>query len=182
MRELAEMSHDIFDDRKPAAARRAFVTKQHPTPRAPAQRTWHTTASPCRWRRAWDEHPSNSCPLLASPVVQFVLASASPPGCRSCAPRARGEVEVSDLDEDACSPACRGVGRRGGHALAGAKATAVARRVADRLPTRRRRRLRLDAHIGGSWSASPATRHGPRRWQEMAGNTGDLVTGHAVSG
>jgi putative two-component system hydrogenase maturation factor HypX/HoxX len=33
VRELAEMSHDIFDDRSGfAAARRAFVTKQRPVP------------------------------------------------------------------------------------------------------------------------------------------------------
>ena len=33
------MSHDIFDDRNGfAAARHAFVTKQHPAPRTPSPR------------------------------------------------------------------------------------------------------------------------------------------------
>jgi putative two-component system hydrogenase maturation factor HypX/HoxX len=39
VRELAEMSHDIFDDRNGfAAARHAFITKQRPG-RSPAPRT-----------------------------------------------------------------------------------------------------------------------------------------------
>lgn len=121
--------------------------------------------------------------LLASGVVQFVLASASP--ARLSVLRAAGlepEVEVSDIDEDALL-----AGRPGASAaetvtaLAGAKATAVARRVADRLPDAVVVGCDSMLHIGGKLVGKPRDAATARaRWQEMAGNTGELVTGHAV--
>ena len=127
-------------------------------------------------------HP-NSCPLLASPVVQFVLASASP--ARLSVLRAAGlepEVEVSDLDEDALLAGLAGASAgEAVTALAGAKATAVARRVADRLPDAVVVGCDSMLHIGGELVGKPRDAATARaRWQEMAGNTGDLVTGHAV--
>jgi septum formation protein len=115
--------------------------------------------------------------------VQFVLASASP--ARLSVLRAAGlepEVEVSDVDEDAllgglpgASPADAVV------ALAGAKATAVARRVAARLPDALVVGCDSMLHIDGVLVGKPGDTSTARaRWQEMAGRTGELVTGHAV--
>jgi septum formation protein len=115
--------------------------------------------------------------------VQFVLASASP--ARLSVLRAAGlepEVEVSDVDEDAllsglpgASPADAVV------ALAGAKATAVARRVAARLPDALVVGCDSMLHIDGALVGKPGdTTTARARWQEMAGRTGELVTGHAV--
>ena len=115
--------------------------------------------------------------------MQFVLASASP--ARLSVLRAAGlepEVEVSDVDEDAllgglpgASPADAVV------ALAGAKATAVARRVAARLPDALVVGCDSMLHIDGVLVGKPGdTATARARWQEMAGRTGELVTGHAV--
>jgi septum formation protein len=66
-------------------------------------------------------------------------------------------------------------------ALAGAKATAVARRVADRLPDAVVVGCDSMLHIDGTLVGKPGDPATARaRWQEMAGRTGDLVTGHAV--
>lgn len=115
--------------------------------------------------------------------MQFVLASASP--ARLSVLRAAGlepEVEVSDVDEDALlaglpeASAAEAV-----TALAGAKATAVARRVADRLPDAVVVGCDSMLHIGGTLVGKPGDAVTARaRWQEMAGRAGELVTGHAV--
>lgn len=115
--------------------------------------------------------------------MRLVLASASP--ARLSVLSAAGldpVVEVSAVDEDAllagltdASPAETVT------ALAGAKATAVARRVADRLPDAVVVGCDSMLHIGGTLVGKP--RDAPTalaRWRAMAGGTGELVTGHAV--
>ena len=115
--------------------------------------------------------------------MQLVLASASP--ARLSVLRAAGlepEVEVSDFDEDAllgglpdASPAAAVT------ALAGAKATAVARRVGGRLPDAVVVGCDSMLHIDGALVGKPADAGTARaRWREMAGRTGELLTGHAV--
>ena len=112
-----------------------------------------------------------------------MLASASP--ARLSVLRAAGldpEVEVSAVDEDAllaglsdASPA------EAVTALAGAKATAVARRVAGRLPDAVVVGCDSMLHVDGALVGKPhdaAT--ALSRWAAMAGGTGALVTGHAV--
>lgn len=115
--------------------------------------------------------------------MPVVLASASP--ARLSVLRAAGLdplVEVSDIDEDAllaaeaeATPAHRVT------ALASAKATAVARRIADRHPDAVvlgcDSMLLIDGELVGK-PGSPAQARA--RWRRMAGRTGDLVTGHAV--
>jgi septum formation protein len=115
--------------------------------------------------------------------VRLVLASAS--SARLSVLRGAGlvpEVEVSEVDEDAllaglprASPAETVI------ALAAAKATTVARRVADRLPDAVvvgcDSMLNLDGELVGKPRDVEAAR---ARWQAMAGNTGELLTGHAV--
>jgi septum formation protein len=115
--------------------------------------------------------------------VQLVLASASP--ARLAVLRAAGldpAVEVSAVDEDAlltglahASPADTVV------ALAGAKATAVARRIAGRLPDAVVVGCDSMLHVGGGLVGKPVDVATARaRWRAMAGTTGELVTGHAV--
>jgi septum formation protein len=115
--------------------------------------------------------------------VQLVLASASP--ARLSVLRAAGldpAVEVSDVDENAllsglpdASPGAAVT------ALAGAKATAVARRVAGRWPDAVVVGCDSMLHIDGALMGKPGDAATARaRWQEMAGRTGELVTGHAV--
>lgn len=127
--------------------------------------------------------PGARCGAVVSPVVQLVLASASP--ARLSVLRAAGlqpEVEVSDVDEDAllggipdASPGDAVT------ALAGAKATAVARRVGGRLPDAVVVGCDSMLHIGGALVGKPGDAATARaRWTEMAGRTGELVTGHAV--
>ena len=115
--------------------------------------------------------------------MQLVLASASP--ARLAVLKAAGlapEVEVSDVDEDAllsgladASPADAVT------ALAGAKAMAVARRVGGRLPDAVVVGCDSMLHIGGELVGKPRdVETAYARWHEMAGRTGELVTGHAV--
>ncbi len=115
--------------------------------------------------------------------MRLVLASASP--ARLSVLRAAGldpEVEVSAVDEDAllagltaASPAETVV------ALAGAKATAVARRVADRSPDAVVVGCDSMLHLDGELIGKPRDAATARaRWEAMAGGTGELVTGHAV--
>jgi septum formation protein len=115
--------------------------------------------------------------------VQFVLASASP--ARLSVLRAAGlepEVEVSDVDEDALLSGLSGASPADAVvALAGAKATAVARRVAARSPDALVVGCDSMLHIDGTLVGKPRdTATARARWQEMAGRTGELVTGHAV--
>ena len=115
--------------------------------------------------------------------MRLVLASASP--ARLAVLRAAGldpEVEVSDVDEEAllaglpgASPGEKVI------ALAGAKATTVARRVADRWPDAVVVGCDSMLHVGGELVGKPGDVATARtRWQAMAGGTGELVTGHAV--
>jgi septum formation protein len=119
--------------------------------------------------------------------VRLVLASASP--ARLSVLRAAGldpEVEVSAVDEDAllaglaaASPAVSPA--EAVVALAGAKATAVARRVADRSPDAVVVGCDSMLHLDGELIGKPRDAATARaRWGAMAGGTGELVTGHAV--
>jgi septum formation protein len=115
--------------------------------------------------------------------VRLVLASASP--ARLSVLRAAGvrpEVEVSAVDEDALLAGLGGASpAEAVTTLAAAKATAVARRVADRLPDAVVVGCDSMLHIAGTLVGKPADVTTARaRWQTMAGGTGELVTGHAV--
>jgi septum formation protein len=115
--------------------------------------------------------------------VQLVLASASP--ARLSVLRAAGlepVVEVSAVDEDALLAGLSGASPGAAvTALAGAKATAVARRVADRSPDAVVVGCDSMLPIDGALMGKPGDAATARaRWQEMAGRTGELVTGHAV--
>jgi septum formation protein len=115
--------------------------------------------------------------------VRLVLASASP--ARLSVLRAAGLdplVEVADVDEPAllastpdATPGAKVTG------LAGAKATTVARRIADAHPDAVV--LGCDSMLlfDGKLAGKPAdVGEARRRWNGMAGRTGELVTGHAV--
>lgn len=115
--------------------------------------------------------------------MRVVLASASP--ARLELLRGAGLdplVEVSAVDEDALLatvghiPAAERV-----TALACAKATTVARRVAARLPEAVVIGCDSMLLVGGELVGKPADATQAReRWQAMAGRCGTLVTGHAV--
>jgi len=115
--------------------------------------------------------------------VRLVLASASP--ARLGVLQAAGLdplVEVADVDEPALLAATPGAGAGARvTALAGAKATTVARRIADAHPDAVvvgcDSMLLLDGELQGK-PADPDTAR--RRWRAMAGRTGELVTGHTV--
>ncbi len=115
--------------------------------------------------------------------MRLVLASASP--ARLGVLQAAGLdplVEVADVDEPALLAATpdAGAGARV-TALAGAKATTVARRIADAHPDAVvvgcDSMLLLDGRLQGK-PGDPETAR--RRWRAMAGRTGELVTGHTV--
>lgn len=115
--------------------------------------------------------------------MRVVLASASP--ARLAILRAAGLdplVEVADVDEDALLAAIP-------HAsppekvttLAGAKATTVARRIADAYPDAIVIGCDSMLHIGDELVGKPADVDAARlRWRAMAGGVGELVTGHTV--
>lgn len=115
--------------------------------------------------------------------MRLVLASASP--ARLGLLRAAGldpVVEVSAVDEDALlttladAPPADQV-----TALASAKATTVARRVADEHPDAVVVGCDSMLHVHGRLVGKPADAAEAReRWRAMAGGTGELVTGHAV--
>ena len=115
--------------------------------------------------------------------MRLVLASASP--ARLGVLRAAGLdplVEVADVDEAALLAASPDTGHGAKvTGLAGAKATTVARRVADDHPDALvvgcDSMLLLDGELQGK-PGDPDTAR--RRWRAMAGQTGELVTGHAV--
>ena len=116
-------------------------------------------------------------------ACDLVLASASP--ARLGVLRAAGLdplVEVADVDEPALLAATPDAATGAKvTALAGAKATTVARRIADAHPDAVvvgcDSMLLLDGELLGK-PGDPATAR--RRWRAMAGRTGELVTGHAV--
>ncbi|MGI5125713.1 Maf family protein [Pseudonocardia sp. CA-107938] len=112
-----------------------------------------------------------------------VLASASP--ARLSVLRAAGidpAVEVADLDEDALLAAMpdADAGEKVS-ALAAAKATAVAERIAadrpDAVVIGCDSMLLIDGALVGKPHTAEVAR---KRWAEMAGGTGELYTGHAV--
>ena len=115
--------------------------------------------------------------------VRLVLASASP--ARLSVLRAAGLdplVEVADVDEPALlaanpdpAPGAKVTG------LAGAKATKVARRVADAHPDAVVIGCDSMLLIDGELVGKPAdVDEARKRWSAMAGRTGELVTGHTV--
>jgi septum formation protein len=115
--------------------------------------------------------------------VRLVLASASP--ARLSVLRSAGlepEVEVSEVDEDALLTGLPGASpAQTVTALASAKATAVARRVADRLPEAVVVGCDSMLYLGGELAGKPRDVGAARaRWRAMAGGTGELLTGHAV--
>jgi septum formation protein len=115
--------------------------------------------------------------------VQLVLASASP--ARLSVLRAAGldpEVEVSAVDEDALLTGLTDASPAGAVVtLAGAKATAVARRVGGRLPEAVIVGCDSMLHVDGELVGKPGDVETARaRWRAMAGRTGELLTGHAV--
>ena len=115
--------------------------------------------------------------------MRVVLASASP--ARLGVLRAAGldpVVEVSDVDEDGLrasmpdsAPAARVI------ALAVAKATAVAQRIAGSEPDSVVIGCDSMLHIDGQLVGKPAgVQQARQRWHALAGSSGELVTGHAV--
>jgi septum formation protein len=115
--------------------------------------------------------------------VQLVLASAS--AARLSVLRAAGldpEVEVSAVDEDALLTGLTDASPAGAVVtLAGAKATAVARRVGGRLPEAVIVGCDSMLHVDGELVGKPGDVETARaRWRAMAGRTGELLTGHAV--
>lgn len=115
--------------------------------------------------------------------MRVVLASASP--ARLGLLRGAGLdplVEVSALDEDALLLAMPGATPAAKvTALAGAKATMVARRVAAAEPDAVVIGCDSMLHMGGELVGKPADNDEARaRWLAMGGGTGELVTGHAV--
>lgn len=121
--------------------------------------------------------------VLGSRLVRVVLASASP--ARLGVLRAAGldpVVEVSDVNEDALlaglageAPASRVT------ALAAAKASTVAERVADRYPDALVIGCDSMLLLDGSLVGKPRdTAEAMQRWRTMAGNSGELITGHAA--
>ncbi|HWM58438.1 MAG TPA: nucleoside triphosphate pyrophosphatase [Pseudonocardia sp.] len=115
--------------------------------------------------------------------MRVVLASASP--ARLSVLRGAGldpVVEVSDVDEDTllasmpdAAPGSKVT------ALAAAKATTVARRIADHTPEAVVIGCDSMLYVGGELVGKPADAAQARtRWRAMAGGRGELVTGHAV--
>lgn len=115
--------------------------------------------------------------------MRVVLASASP--ARLGLLRGAGLdplVEVSALDEDALLLAMPGATPAAKvTALAGAKATMVARRVAAAEPDAVVIGCDSMLHVGGQLVGKPTSVDQARaRWLAMGGGSGELVTGHAV--
>jgi septum formation protein len=115
--------------------------------------------------------------------VRVVLASASP--ARLSVLRAAGLdplVEVSDVDEDELLAAMPDAPPEVKvTALAAAKATRVARRIADTVPAAIVIGCDSMLHVDGELVGKPAdTEQARKRWQQLAGRRATLVTGHAV--
>jgi septum formation protein len=115
--------------------------------------------------------------------VQFILASASP--ARLTVLRQAGldpVVRVSGVDEDAVTAGLPGATHEDlVTALAEAKAEAVVDTVAAEFPDSVIVACDSMLSIGGDILGKPGTPERTReRWAAMAGNSGDLLTGHAV--
>ncbi len=122
-------------------------------------------------------------PPLGFRVVRLVLASASP--ARLGVLRAAGVdplVEISDVDEDVLLDAHPdATPEQKVTLLGGAKATAVARRIADDEPDALVVGCDSMLHIDGELVGKPRDVDTAReRWKAMAGRTGELLTGHTV--
>ncbi|HYZ37411.1 MAG TPA: Maf family nucleotide pyrophosphatase [Pseudonocardiaceae bacterium] len=91
-------------------------------------------------------------------------------------------VRVSGVDEDALAATLAGATpTQLVTALASAKANAVAATVADNYPDAVVVGCDSMLHIGGELVGKPGCADAAvRRWQAMAGRTGELLTGHAV--
>ena len=115
--------------------------------------------------------------------MRLVLASASP--ARLAVLRAAGVdplVEVSAVDEQALLDAHPdATPEQKVTLLSGAKATAVARRIADAQPDALvvgcDSMLHIDGELVGKPGDVPTAR---ARWRQMAGRSGQLLTGHTV--
>jgi septum formation protein len=115
--------------------------------------------------------------------VSFILASASP--ARRAVLKAAGVepvVVVSEVDEEAIAASMTGE-----HptdvvcALAAAKAADVAGRVAGEYPDAVVVGCDSMLLVNGALVGKPGTEKvARRRWEQLAGGTGDLMTGHAV--
>ncbi|HEY1967932.1 MAG TPA: Maf family protein [Pseudonocardia sp.] len=115
--------------------------------------------------------------------MRVILASASP--ARLGVLRAAGldpVVEVSEVDEDAVLATLRGAPPgKVVTALACAKAATVAERVNRRYPVAVLLGCDSMLSVHGELVGKPGTADiARRRWARMAGQTGELVTGHAV--
>ncbi|WP_214407807.1 Maf family protein [Pseudonocardia lacus] len=115
--------------------------------------------------------------------MKVVLASASP--ARLSVLRAAGldpAVEVADLDEEALLDGATGATPAAKVTmLASAKATTIARRIADTVPEAIVIGCDSMLHIDGELVGKPGTpEQAAERWKAMAGGRGELVTGHAV--
>ncbi|HEX6403475.1 MAG TPA: Maf family nucleotide pyrophosphatase, partial [Pseudonocardiaceae bacterium] len=115
--------------------------------------------------------------------MRLILASAS--AARLGVLRAAGidpVVHVSGVDEDALVATLAGATPAGlVTALAAAKAEAVATKVAGEYPDAVIVGCDSMLHIGGELVGKPGCNEAVvRRWQAMAGRTGELLTGHAV--
>lgn len=115
--------------------------------------------------------------------MRLILASASP--ARLAVLRAAGVqpvVRVSGVDEDGLAAAMRDAPPQTlVTAIAQAKADAVARDVAAQHPDAVVIGCDSMLHVGGELVGKPGCADvALRRWQAMAGGTGELLTGHAV--
>ncbi|MFN2496391.1 MAG: nucleoside triphosphate pyrophosphatase [Pseudonocardiaceae bacterium] len=115
--------------------------------------------------------------------MRLVLASASP--ARLAVLRAAGVqpvVRVSGVDEEAISAALPGASPEElVTALARAKADAVAAGIAAEYPDGVVIGCDSMLHIGGELVGKPGCAEvALRRWRQLAGSTGELLTGHAV--
>ena len=116
-------------------------------------------------------------------AVRLILASAS--AGRLGVLRGAGidpVVHVSGVDEDAVAATLAGAPpAQVVTALACAKADAVAAKIAGEYPDAVIVGCDSMLHIGGELVGKPGCAEAVvRRWQAMAGHTGELVTGHAV--
>ena len=130
------------------------------------------------------DHERCSAAALLSFTVRLVLASASP--ARLAVLRAAGidpVVRVSGVDEDALTARLAdATPAELVTTLAQAKTAAVAVDIAAGYPDAVVVGCDSMLHVGGELVGKPRCADAAlRRWQAMAGGTGELLTGHAVA-